>query len=184
MGGALSGLPLPPRLRRPVEPAGFALPPTFGRGTDMFPGVRLRRTPRHRPRLRVAKQPEGLPNSKGTRRGRTPAEGVGFEPTEPVNPAQQFSRLSPSSARPSLQLVLCAPRRRAPETQSSSVRRLQPSYPITPEKHRLGLLPFGPDPIHGTLAVWDPAFNTAFPLLSELRTPSGGGSAPHEEGFG
>ena len=31
-----------------------------------------------------------------------PAEGVGFEPTEPVNPAQQFSRLSPSSARPSL----------------------------------------------------------------------------------
>ncbi len=30
------------------------------------------------------------------------AEGVGFEPTEPVNPAQQFSRLSPSSARPSL----------------------------------------------------------------------------------
>ena len=30
------------------------------------------------------------------------AEGVGFEPTGPVKPAQQFSRLPPSSARPSL----------------------------------------------------------------------------------
>ena len=32
------------------------------------------------------------------------AEGVGFEPTEPVKPAQQFSRLPPSSARPSLRV--------------------------------------------------------------------------------
>ncbi len=33
------------------------------------------------------------------------AEGVGFEPTEPVKPAQQFSRLPPSSARPSLRMM-------------------------------------------------------------------------------
>ena len=79
---------------------------------------------------------------------------------------------------------MCAPRPRTVGTQSSSSRRLRSSYPRTPEKRRLGLLPFGPDPVHGTLAVWDPAFNTAFPLLSEQRTPSGGGSAPREEGFG
>ncbi len=32
------------------------------------------------------------------------AEGEGFEPSELVKPAQQFSRLPPSSARPSLQI--------------------------------------------------------------------------------
>ena len=58
------------------------------------------------------------------------------------------------------------------------------SDPRTPEKRRLGLLPFGSDPVHETLAVRDPAFNAAFPLLSDQRTPSGGGSAPREEGFG
>ena len=38
------------------------------------------------------------------------AEGVGFEPTEPVNPIQQFSRLPPSSARPSLRCRPMFPR--------------------------------------------------------------------------
>jgi hypothetical protein len=36
------------------------------------------------------------------------AEGVGFEPTEPGIPVQQFSRLPPSSARPPLQGVATA----------------------------------------------------------------------------
>ena len=104
--------------------------------------------------------------------------------SNPRNRLTRLNRFQDCRLRPLGHPSMCAPRPRTVNTQSSSSPRLQTSDPRTPEKRRLGLLPFGPDPVHETLAVWDPAFNAAFPLLSEQRTPSGGGSAPREEGFG
>ena len=82
-------------------------------------------------------------------------------------------------------LIDRAPRPRAHGSRRVPGRRLLPGAPAAPEAHRLGLLPSGPDPVHGAPLRRDPALNTTCPALDpSTGGPSDGDSAPHIEGFG